>query len=113
MVQAPDQRVKDAPSGVSSNSSSKASSKNTSSVTLKRQTSSVGSLCFDLPNFVTNPPIEAVVFGWGVAEDGQLVRKDLTCPVVQGGHSLLESVSMSASVAGSGYHRQCVVAQSG
>ena len=73
MVQADDQKIPASSSGSSSKSSSKAPSKNTSSVTLNTQTSSVGSLCFDLPNFVTNPPIEAVVFGWGVAEDGQLV----------------------------------------
>ncbi len=33
-----------------------------------------GSLCERLPGYVLNPPIEAVVFSWGVAEDGQLVR---------------------------------------
>lgn len=31
------------------------------------------SLCNDLPDYVRNPPIEAVAFSWGVAEDGQLV----------------------------------------
>ena len=34
----------------------------------------MGCLCDDLPDFVKDPPVEAVVFGWGVAEDGQLVR---------------------------------------
>ena len=38
------------------------------------QVSSVGSLCRQLPPYVQQPPIEAVVFGWGVNEDGQLVR---------------------------------------
>eukprot|EP00798_Chlamydomonas_sp_ICE-L_P002659 gene2659-17125_t len=32
----------------------------------------VGSLCRNLPRYVRNPPIEAVVFAWGVNEDGQL-----------------------------------------
>ena len=73
MVQATEYQMADLSSGSTSKASSKAPSRNPSNVTLKRQTSSVGSLCFDLPNFVTHPPIEAVVFGWGVAEDGQLV----------------------------------------
>lgn len=34
----------------------------------------MGCLCDNLPDFVKEPPVEAVVFGWGVAEDGQLVR---------------------------------------
>ena len=41
---------------------------------LIKQASSVGSLCRALPPYVQRPPIEAVVFGWGVSEDGQLVR---------------------------------------
>lgn len=57
-----------------SRSSSKAPSRSTTR-SLTRQSSSVGSLCADLPNFVTAPPIEAVVFGWGVAEDGQLASQ--------------------------------------
>ena len=36
-------------------------------------TAGVGSLCDGLPTYVYDPPIEAVVFGWGVNEDGQLV----------------------------------------
>lgn len=40
---------------------------------LVKQASSVGSLCRALPPYVQRPPIEAVVFGWGVNEDGQLV----------------------------------------
>lgn len=73
MVQA-DSRQPEAPTQPGSKSSSKTPSRSTSSVTksLSRQSSSVGSLCADLPSFVTAPPIEAVVFGWGVAEDGQL-----------------------------------------
>ncbi|KAF5827001.1 regulator of chromosome condensation 1/beta-lactamase-inhibitor protein II [Dunaliella salina] len=31
-----------------------------------------GRLCRDLPSHVTNPPVETVVFAWGVNEDGQL-----------------------------------------
>ena len=73
MVQATEYQMADLSPGSTSKSSSKTPSRNASNITMKRQTSSVGSLCFDLPNFVTNPPIEAVVFGWGVAEDGQLV----------------------------------------
>ncbi|PSC75605.1 ultraviolet-B receptor UVR8-like [Micractinium conductrix] len=34
--------------------------------------SHVGSLCDGLPAYVYDPPIEAVVFAWGVNEDGQL-----------------------------------------
>ncbi|KAG1674128.1 hypothetical protein FOA52_015758 [Chlamydomonas sp. UWO 241] len=32
----------------------------------------VGALCIRLPEYVTHPPIETVVFGWGVNEDRQL-----------------------------------------
>jgi len=73
MVQA-DSRQPEAPTQPGSKSSSKTPSRSTSSVTksLSRQSSSVGSLYAELPSFVTAPPIEAVVFGWGVAEDGQL-----------------------------------------
>ncbi|CAL5222769.1 g5181 [Coccomyxa viridis] len=39
---------------------------------LLKQASSVGYLCRALPQYVQRPPIEAVVFGWGVNEDGQL-----------------------------------------
>ncbi len=45
---------------------------------LLKQASSVGYLCRSLPHYVQKPPIEAVVFGWGVNEDGQLVR--MICP---------------------------------
>ena len=83
MVQSIDDRVPEALDS-SSRSSSKAPSRNPSNLSksLTRQSSSVGSLCADLPNFVTAPPIEAVVFGWGVAEDGQLVSSliKLACP---------------------------------
>lgn len=41
--------------------------------TPQRQLSKVGALCCDLPDYVQHPPIEAVVFSWGVGEDGQLV----------------------------------------
>ena len=41
---------------------------------LVKQVSSVGYLCRQLPPYVQQPPIEAVIFGWGVNEDGQLVR---------------------------------------
>eukprot|EP00884_Botryococcus_braunii_P004691 jgi/Botrbrau1/14222/Bobra.0254s0011.1 len=39
---------------------------------LKKIPSDVGRLAKDVPSYVREPPIEAVVFGWGVAEDGQL-----------------------------------------
>lgn len=42
---------------------------------LLKQSSSVGFLCRSLPHYVQKPPIEAVVFGWGVNEDGQLVGR--------------------------------------
>lgn len=45
---------------------------------LLKQSSSVGFLCRSLPLYVQEPPIEAVVFGWGVNEDGQLVPGPLT-----------------------------------
>lgn len=45
-----------------------------------KQASSVGYLCRALPQYVQRPPIEAVVFGWGVNEDGQLVRPMLATP---------------------------------
>ncbi|CAL8461917.1 g1448 [Coccomyxa elongata] len=44
--------------------------------TLLKQSSSVGFLCRSLPLYVQEPPIEAVVFGWGVNEDGQLGLDD-------------------------------------
>ncbi|KAK9819733.1 hypothetical protein WJX72_001724 [[Myrmecia] bisecta] len=50
-------------------SASRSSSKRAPS---KRQNSSVGILCRNVPAYVREPPIEAVVFGWGVSEDGQL-----------------------------------------
>ena len=75
MVQAAESRQLETSPEPQSKSSSKTPSRSSSSVTksLTRQSSSVGSHCTDLPSFVTAPPIEAVVFGWGVAEDGQLV----------------------------------------
>lgn len=48
-------------------------SSTSSSRRLMKQNSSVGFLCRALPEYVQKPPIEAVVFGWGVNEDGQLV----------------------------------------
>ncbi|EFJ39861.1 hypothetical protein VOLCADRAFT_108456 [Volvox carteri f. nagariensis] len=44
-----------------------------------------GSLCASLPYYVRRPPIEAVVFGWGVSEDGQLgveERENVVAPKV-------------------------------
>ncbi len=80
MVQAADSKQPETAQGPGSKSSSKTPSRSSSSVnkSLTRQSSSVGSHCADLPNFVTAPPIEAVVFGWGVAEDGQLVSQEDT-----------------------------------
>ena len=42
----------------------------------------VGSLTRSLPAYVRNPPIEAAVFAWGVAEDGQLVRSLLLAVLI-------------------------------
>ncbi|GIL92948.1 hypothetical protein Vretifemale_20418 [Volvox reticuliferus] len=45
-----------------------------------------GSLCAVLPYYARRPPIEAVVFGWGVNEDGQLglalARENVVVPKV-------------------------------
>ena len=41
--------------------------------------SAVGSLCDNLPAYCFDPPIETVVFAWGVNEDGQVCEPDLTC----------------------------------
>ena len=38
------------------------------------ETGVVGSLQEGLPTYVSDPPIEAVCFAYGVSEDGQLVR---------------------------------------
>lgn len=40
--------------------------------------SHVGSLCESLPAYFVDPPIEAVVFAWGVNEDGQLGLERVT-----------------------------------
>jgi hypothetical protein len=55
----------------------------TGSRELTKVASDVGGLTKDMPNYVRNPPIEAVVFGWGVAEDGQLVRHCLVLILVR------------------------------
>jgi len=39
----------------------------------------VGVICQGLPEFVYAPPVETVTFGWGVNEDGQLVRFSCKC----------------------------------
>ena len=39
----------------------------------------VGVICQGLPEFVYAPPVETVTFGWGVNEDGQLVRVFFEC----------------------------------
>lgn len=47
--------------------------------------SPVGHLCKNLPVYVRKPPIEAVVFAWGVNEDGQLgldCQNNVTTPKV-------------------------------
>jgi hypothetical protein len=47
--------------------------------------SPVGCLCWNLPAWVSNPPIEAVVFAWGASEDHQLgldTEADITSPKV-------------------------------
>jgi hypothetical protein len=47
--------------------------------------SPVGLLCKDVPLWVSNPPIESVVFAWGASEDHQLgldTEQDLSSPKV-------------------------------
>ena len=61
---------------------------------LLKQSSSVGYLCRSLPFYVQKPPIEAVVFGWGVNEDGQLVS---TCPLIIVIHAALRLAAWLAS----------------
>lgn len=39
---------------------------------MKNSQEEVGGLCSQLPPYAYSPPIECCVFGWGVAEDGQL-----------------------------------------
>lgn len=45
----------------------------------------VGSLCVGAPSWVSDPPIEAVVFAWGASEDHQLgldTGDNIDCPKV-------------------------------
>ena len=64
----------------------------------------VGVLCQDLPSFVQVPPIETVTFGWGVNEDGQLVRQravhlfDLRALIKAGLGPVLLLLQVSAAV---------------
>lgn len=47
--------------------------------------SPVGYHCLHVPAWVSNPPIEAVVFGWGASEDHQLgldSEEDIDSPKV-------------------------------
>ena len=41
-------------------------------------------MCRSVPEHVRFPPVEAVVFGWGVAEDGQLVSWKLHAVGIDG-----------------------------
>ena len=67
-----------------------------------------GSLVADLPSYCTNPPIEVVVFGWGVTEDGQLgldFKQDSERPAV------IESL-LGTSFGGFRFNRRPLVAGS-
>jgi hypothetical protein len=74
----------------------------------KEQGVFAGALLADQPSYCTSPPIEVVVFGWGVTEDGQLgldSLEDVTKP------SVLESL-LGTSFSGFRYNRKPIVAGS-
>ncbi|KAI3428794.1 hypothetical protein D9Q98_007613 [Chlorella vulgaris] len=52
--------------------------------------SQVGSLCEGLPSYFSEPPIEAVVFAWGVNEDGQLGLERSRRPATLSADNLLQ-----------------------
>jgi len=57
----------------------------TASQVFEGAVSPVGCLCLDRPQWVSNPPIEAVVFAWGASEDHQLgldTEANITAPKV-------------------------------
>lgn len=67
-----------------------------------------GSLVADLPAYCTSPPIEVVVFGWGVTEDGQLgldSKQDTERP------SVIESL-LGTSFGGFRFNKRPIVAGS-
>jgi alpha-tubulin suppressor-like RCC1 family protein len=70
------------------------------------QISSAGSLVADLPSYCTKPPIETVMFGWGVSEDSQLgldSQEDTDRP------SVIESL-LGTSFSGFRFNRRPIVA---
>lgn len=70
--------------------------------------STAGALLAELPSYCTNPPIEVVVFGWGVTEDGQLgldSKEDAERP------SVIESL-LGTSFSGCRFNRRPIVAGS-
>lgn len=74
----------------------------------KEQGVFAGALLADQPSYCTSPPIEVVVFGWGVTEDGQLgldSNEDVNKP------SVLESL-LGTSFSGFRYNRKPIVAGS-
>ena len=74
---------------------------------LLKQSSSVGYLCRSLPFYVQKPPIEAVVFGWGVNEDGQLVR---TClPIIVAHATSCLGVCLASCNTGTAYNQSTAV----
>lgn len=67
-----------------------------------------GALCRKLPKYVRSPPVEAVVFAWGVNEDGQLgidADKNVSTPKV------VEAL-LGAQLAGRSFCRAPLVAGS-
>jgi hypothetical protein len=67
-----------------------------------------GALLADQPSYCTKPPIEVVVFGWGVTEDGQLgldSKEDVHRP------SVMESL-LGTSFSGFRFNQKPIVAGS-
>ena len=67
-----------------------------------------GILLADQPSYCTSPPIEVVIFGWGVTEDGQLgldTAEDVPRP------SVVESL-LGTSFSGFSFNRKPLVAGS-
>lgn len=67
-----------------------------------------GALLADQPSYCTSPPIEVVIFGWGVTEDGQLgldSAEDVPRP------SVVESL-LGTSFSGFSFNRKPLVAGS-
>lgn len=68
----------------------------------------VGCLIADLPAYCKAPPIEVVVFGWGVTEDGQLGLDDLSDVTRP---SVIESL-LGTNFSGFRFNRRPIVAGS-